>query len=179
MVDSPSTVALTATLTVVWSAAWVDYKTLKIPNALSVSGVILGLLVHTWDSGLVGLWQALAGFGLGMALMLPGYLMQFTAAGDVKLMGAVGALLGPERLLSAFLFTILAAGAVGVAYGLVAWRARGATAPTKRYASMLRCLWATGRVNYVKPRPGEVMAEPMPMAVAIAIGSTVTTLWSL
>jgi len=114
-----------------------------------------------------------------MALLLPGYLMRFTAAGDVKLMGAVGALLGPDLLLWAFLFTILAAGVMGVAYGVVAWRTRGAAAPTQRYGAMLRCLWATGRVNYVKPRPGEVMAEPMPLAVAIAIGSTIAALWPL
>lgn len=176
MAHSPSLIALLATLAVVWSAAWADFRTFKIPNVLSVSGAVLGLLVHAWDSGFAGLWLGLVGLGLGMGLLLPGYVVQSTGAGDVKLMGAVGALLGPRQLLWAFLFAVLTAGVMSVLHGLVAWRTRGATGPIGRYAGMIRCLWVTGRLSYVRPRPGEFMAEPIPLAVAIAIGSTIAIL---
>jgi len=168
-----------ATLAVAWSAAWVDFRTFKIPNLLSVSGAVLGLSAHAWDSGIAGLWQGLAGLGLGLALLLPGYLLNSTGAGDVKLMGGLGALLGPGRLLWALLFAVLAAGVIGVIYALVAWRRRGASGPIERYGGMLRFLWVTGRLSYVKPRPGEAMAERMPLAVPIAIGSTIAVLWPL
>jgi prepilin peptidase CpaA len=63
---------------------------------------------------------------LGLLLMLPGRLFGATGAGDVKLMAAVGAVLGLERIVQAFLFTAIAGGllAVGVA---IANRRLGAT----------------------------------------------------
>jgi len=179
MSDSPALLTVIATVAVVWLAAWVDLRTLKIPNALSVTGVAFGLLINVSDSGPPGLWQGLAGLGLGMALMLPGYLLHSTGAGDVKLMGAVGALLGPGRVLWALLFAALAAGFLAVLFGLKAWWTRGATGPFQRYSGMLRCLWVTGRLSYVRPCSGEALAEPMPLAVSIAVGATIAALWPL
>jgi prepilin peptidase CpaA len=179
MHNSLPIIATIGTLVVVWSAAWVDFRTFRIPNALSVSGAAIGLLAQVWGFGLDGLWQGLAGLGLGLGLMLPGYLFFSTGAGDVKLMGAVGALLGPERLLLALLFAILAAGAVGAIYALAAWWTRGARGPFTRYGAMLKFLLATGRPSYVPPAPDEAMAERLPLAVPIAIGSTAAVLWPL
>jgi prepilin peptidase CpaA len=179
MHDSLPVIAITGTLVVVWAAAWVDFRTFRIPNALSVSGAAIGLLAQVWGFGIEGLWQGLAGLALGLGLMLPGYLFLSTGAGDVKLMGAVGAFLGPERLLLALLFTLLAAGAVGTIYALAAWRNKGATGPFKRYGAMLKFLLATGRPSYVPPAPDEVMAERLPLAVPIAIGTTAAVLWPL
>lgn len=179
MNDSPSLIALVATLGVLWWAAWADFRTFRIPNALCVSGAVLGLLIHGWDSGSAGLWQSLIGLGLGMALLLPGYLFMSTGAGDVKLMGAVGALLGPGLVLWACLYALLAAAVMGIVYALVACRARGASGPIDRYKGMIRSLWATGRVSYVRPGPGEAMAQPIPLAVPIAIGGTIAALLPL
>ena len=47
--------------------------------------------------------------------MLPGHLLGATGAGDVKLMAAAGALLGPALVLSAFIFAALAGGVLAVA----------------------------------------------------------------
>jgi prepilin peptidase CpaA len=52
---------------------------------------------------------------LGLALMMPGHLLGATGAGDVKLMGAVGAVVGPATVVSAFLFTAVAGGVLAVA----------------------------------------------------------------
>ena len=54
--------------------------------------------------------------------MLPGYLLGATGAGDVKLMAAVGALLGPDGILWAFLYTTIAGGAIALV--IAAWRGR-------------------------------------------------------
>lgn len=164
-----------STLAVVWAAAWVDFKTFRIPNALSVTVAAMGLLSQVWGLGLAGIWQGIAGLGLGLALLLPAYLLGHAGAGDVKLMGAVGALLGPQRLWWALLFSILAAGVMGAMYATAAWRTRGASGPWRRYGRMLRVLWVTGRPGYVPPAPGEAMAERMPVAVPIAIGTTAAT----
>jgi prepilin peptidase CpaA len=165
-------VEVLATMVLAWSAAYIDYRTFKIPNWLTVSSILLGFSIHFFESGLTGILQALAGLSTGLLLMLPGYLLQATAAGDVKLMAALGTLLGPSRILNALLYTIFVAGIVGLAMALVAWRSRGATTPFKRYGKILRCLIATGRFIYIQPLAGEAMAKRMPLAVPIAIGTT-------
>ena len=54
----------------------------------------------------------------GFALMLPGHVLGATGAGDVKLMAAVGAIVGPAVVLKAFLFTAVAGGVLAVAVAL-------------------------------------------------------------
>ena len=170
-------VALIPTLALVWTAAWVDFRTFKIPNVLSVSGVVLGLIIQVISVGIDGLGQGLAGLGLALVLFFPLYLIGRTGAGDVKLLGAVGTLLGPERLLYALVSIIVAAGAVAAIYAVVAWRTRGATGPFRRYGRMIRFLWVTGRFRYLPPAADEAMAARLPLAVPIALGTTVTVLW--
>ena len=57
---------------------------------------------------------ALGGLVLGLLLMLPGHLLGATGAGDVKLMAAVGAIVGPALVLSAFVCTALAGGVLAI-----------------------------------------------------------------
>jgi prepilin peptidase CpaA len=179
MTDVQLLLLSTGTLALVWAAAWVDFRTFRVPNALVLTGAIFGLLVQTWGFGLGGLGQGLAGLGLGMALLLPAYLTGHMGAGDVKLMGALGALLGAGQLLDALLYSIAAAGVVAAVYVLSAWRAGGAAAPWQRYRGMLGCLWATGRMSYVAPAPGEAMARRIPLAVPVAVGTTASFIWPL
>lgn len=169
--------ASVGTLAVLWAAAWVDFRTFRIPNALVLAGAALGLVIQTWGAGLDGFWQALAGLALGLGMLFPLYAIGHMGAGDVKLAGAAGALLGPGQLLVAFLLAILAAGAMGAAYALGAWRRRGATGPWRRYGQMFRFLLVTGRPSYVPPAAGEALAERLPLAVPIAVGGTVALLW--
>ena len=42
--------------------------------------------------------------------MMPGHVLGATGAGDVKFMAAVGAIVGPALVVSAFLFTAVAGG---------------------------------------------------------------------
>jgi prepilin peptidase CpaA len=53
---------------------------------------------------------AVAGLVLGFLLMLPGHLFGATGAGDVKFFAAMGTLLGPGAVVSAFLYTAIAGG---------------------------------------------------------------------
>jgi prepilin peptidase CpaA len=62
------------------------------------------------------------GAGLGLALLLPFVLIRSLGAGDWKLIGALGAWLGPGRLLAVLIITVFAAGLM--ALGLVIWTGR-------------------------------------------------------
>jgi prepilin peptidase CpaA len=171
--------ALYPLLGVVWFAAWVDTRSGLIPNAIPVAAVVLGLLVFLEAEGVLGLVPWLAGLVLGLAIMLPGYVLRSTGAGDVKLMGGVGALLGPQGVLLAFVLSIFVGAVIGIGHALVAWWTKGAISPFKRYGRMLRHAITTGRPSYEPPGPNEVMGQRFAFAVPIAIGSTVAAVWPL
>ncbi len=94
---------------VVWSAV-LDGRTRRIPNWLTVWGVVTGAAVHGALGGWRGVLVALAGAGLGLAVLLPLVLLRALGAGDWKLMGAVGALVGPQMLWFVLLASVLVAG---------------------------------------------------------------------
>jgi prepilin peptidase CpaA len=165
----PLSLVILASLVLV--ASLLDLLWRRIPNWLTVTAALTGLVLGFWEGGTAGLVTSILGLLLGFALLLPGYLLHMTGGGDLKLMAAVGSLLGPILILYAFLLYILAGLAWALIYGLYAWAARGAEPPLGRYWAMLRTLLRTGRVAYVRPKPNEAMGRRLPMAPAIAFGA--------
>jgi len=157
-------------------AAVTDLRLRKIPNVLVGLGAGLGLLVQAASMGLEGVGAGLGGFIAGAAVLLPGFLLRMTGAGDVKLMAALGTFLGPYWILIAALTSMLMAAAIALGLALTGTIAGRGRAPWRRYRGMLRCLLATGRTAYIAPEPGEVMGMKLPFAVSIATG-TLGTLW--
>ena len=89
-------------------ATVVDIRVRRIPNSLTATMAGIGVgLAASGVSG-ISLGASVAGFLLGLALMLPGHVLGATGAGDVKFMAAVGAIVGPALVVSAFLFTAVA-----------------------------------------------------------------------
>jgi prepilin peptidase CpaA len=116
-------------------SAVVDLQTRRVPNALTFGVSALGFaLAATHVSGL-SLGAAAAGFGLGLALMLPGHIIGATGAGDVKLFAALGSLLGPSRIVTAFVYTALAGGVLAI---LIARRRRLLRATIERTAALVQ-----------------------------------------
>jgi prepilin peptidase CpaA len=93
----------------------VDVRTRRIPNELTAAVAGAGFGLAALGVSGVSAWGSVIGFALGLALMMPGHLLGATGAGDVKLMGAIGAILGPALVVSAFLFTAIAGGVLAVA----------------------------------------------------------------
>ncbi len=98
------TIQIVLTVVVVFSA-WSDVRTRRIPNWLTVGGAGLGLVLQTYRGGPAGLLASLAGMGLGLGMFMALYAAGGMGAGDVKLFGAVGALVGPQHLLIVFVLT--------------------------------------------------------------------------
>lgn len=87
-----------------------DIRFQKIPNLLTYSAMFIALVYHGTVNGVDGLKFSAMGIGLGIAVLIIPYLMEGMGAGDVKLMGAVGAILGPKGVFIAFLFSAIAGG---------------------------------------------------------------------
>ena len=97
------------------TAAGIDLRTRRVPNALSATLASVGAVLALTGLSGVSAAAAAAGLGLGLALMLPGFLFGATGAGDVKLFAAMGTLVGPAHILRAFLFTAVAGGLLAIA----------------------------------------------------------------
>jgi prepilin peptidase CpaA len=95
-------------------AAWVDFRTRRIPNWLTVPAFFAGLALRTFASGWSGAKASLEGAGLALVLLLPLVLMRALGAGDWKLMGAVGAFLGPVMFLFVLLGSFLVSGLMAI-----------------------------------------------------------------
>jgi prepilin peptidase CpaA len=97
-------------LTVVLIAALLDVKKRKIPNALTFPAMAVGLIVQALAAGGGGVLSGVLGLIIGTGLFFVIYLMGAIGAGDAKLIGAVGAFVGPKGILMVVLFTALAGG---------------------------------------------------------------------
>ena len=153
------------------AASIFDVKTRRIPNPLLVAGLIIGVGWHIWHGGWNGLVASAAGFGLGLALMLPGWLLRFTGGGDVKLLAAVGSMLGAGTVIYAFVISILTGATFALMNSIHRWARQGAESPTARYGLMLTLLFTGNKPTYLRPDECEAVGKRFPLAPAIAVGS--------
>ena len=129
-----------------------DVKFSKIPNWLTFPSMIIWISFHTGFRGLEGLLFSLSGVGVGIAVFIIPYLFGGTGAGDVKLMGAVGALLGPKGVFIAFLATSI----VGGIYALILLALHGYLKEAlKRYGSIIKTFILTQKIIYIPPSKRE------------------------
>jgi prepilin peptidase CpaA len=143
-------------------AAWWDLKYRKIPNVLTLPAVAVALVLHGATHSGQGLLLSLAGMVAAAALLLPGYVLGFTGAGDVKLLAAVGALLGFPAALLAALLSLILGGVLSVLVSL--WR-RNLSDLTARTLGLGRWLFLrAARAHAASPRRS---GRSVPLGVAI------------
>ena len=149
------------------AAAAIDLKTRRVPNALTLSLAAAGLAVAAAGIGRVSLAGSLAGLAIGVALMLPGHLFGATGAGDVKLFGASGALLGPAAIVAAFIYTAIAGGVLALVVAL-------------RRGRLQRTLGSAARLVTGAAKAADLEAATennrFPFAPAIAVGAIVAAI---
>jgi prepilin peptidase CpaA len=97
-------------------AAVSDIRTHKLPNWLTVPALFAALVFHGITAGLSGLGLALGGFATGFGILFVLWLLKGMGGGDVKLMGALGAWLGPLPTLYVFVLSTFFAifGSIGL-----------------------------------------------------------------
>lgn len=99
-----------------------DLRSRRIPNWLTVPGLLLGIVLRAATGGWPGLKSSLLGAGLGLLLLLPFVLLKALGAGDWKLAGALGAFVGPGVLTDLLLASVFVAGVM--ALGLIIYKRR-------------------------------------------------------
>lgn len=99
---------------IVLVAAATDLRSRRIPNWLTLSGICAGLALNGAISGWSGVWTSFTGLLLGFGAYFALYALHAMGAGDVKLMAAVGAIVGPSNWFSVFLASAVAGGVLAV-----------------------------------------------------------------
>ena len=150
-------------------SAFNDIRFNKIPNWLTYPTILVGILYHTSVKGFEGFLFSIEGVGVGLGVFIIPYLMGGTGAGDVKLMAAVGGLLGPRDVFIAFLFTSI----VGGIYALVLLIYHGYLRETAiRYGAILKTLILTRKFIYIPSAKGENKPK-LCYGVAISAGTLI------
>jgi len=150
-----------------------DLRSRRIPNVLTFGAALLALVFHGAVGGWNGLLTSAAGWFAGLALFLPFFLLGGMGGGDVKLLAALGALLGPADALWLAVYTSLIGGAMAIVVALC----RGYLMTALRNVAAVIYHWCL-----VGPRPLAAMtlenstAPRLAYALPIFCG-TVVTLW--
>ncbi len=166
-------------------AARQDLSSNRIPNRIVLIGVVLGVVLNGvlpegWGfnsqiPGALGWWASLKGLAVGMGVFLPIYWLRAMGAGDVKMMGMVGAFLGPDDVLGAILSIFVVGGVMALL--VVMW--------SKQLKPMLQNVKLILYGSAVKLSAGEaplmndlpVSVGKLPYAVAITLGTFTYLIW--
>jgi len=91
-----------------------DLRCSRIPNWLTFPAMLAGITAHSWSSGVEGAVFATVGLTVGLGVFLVLYLTGSVGGGDVKLLAAVGTLVGPYGALVSGIFAMVIGGAYAV-----------------------------------------------------------------
>lgn len=160
-------------------AGWTDWRARRIPNWLTIPSLIAGLAFNSYAYGWHGMVSSLEGAGLALALLLPVVMLRGLGAGDWKLMGAVGAFLGPSAFLAVLTVSVLVAGVMAVVQMV---RARRVRVTLRNLVVLVHGFIVFG----LRPNPNVSLDDPeslkLPFGVAAAIATVLcggAAMWPL
>lgn len=151
------------------AAAVTDVREGRIPNWLTFSLAGFGIGVQSWEYGWDGLFYSLQGLGVGLVCLLYFYVKGGMGAGDVKLLGAIGTILGPKHVVMAFAVAAM----LGGLYSLALLFNQGGL---RHVWDRLFLLLSTLKVTRTLPVPCKpIPAEPkLRYALVLGLGTVIT-----
>lgn len=154
-----------AIITLTLIAVYTDCRWRIIKNSLTLPAIILGLLLHTLGNGWSGLIFSVFGLVVGAGLMFIPFALGQMGAGDVKLMGALGSLLGGYAVLNVFLYTTIVGGVLALGF---AFYHKDMMQTFKKVWLLIKCMFL-----FRSPATGMALFNrsiPMPYGLAIGVG---------
>lgn len=144
----------------------------KIYNLVLIPALLFALAYNLYLGGWMGLWQSLLGLMVGLLILIIPFAKGGIGAGDVKLLGFIGALKGVT-------FVIYAAIGMGLAGGVIAlviWFYRFGVMDT--IAGIIKGIWVMIRSGFTM-FPFRLHNEKitMPYGLAIALGTAGAWWW--
>jgi prepilin peptidase CpaA len=158
----PALMVLFVMLTI---AVYMELKESRIPNWLTLTSMALGLLIAYLNHALP---SSLAGLAIGFGFLFIFYVFGGVGGGDVKLMGAAGALMGLEMTKPALFYTTFIGALIAIMMFIWRkdfWQRMGMGLQTLAF-------WQKRDKSQVVPLP----AIKVPYGIAIAIGCVLALL---
>jgi prepilin peptidase CpaA len=161
-------------------AAWLDVATRKIPNVLTYPAVLIGLTLNALAPpvlealgadvavvwlGATGLRDGLLGFGLCAVIGIVSFIARGLGGGDVKLLAAVGAMLGLDAVIAVLFNTLLVAALIGLAN----WAVRGTLMARAQVLANNLLMMAVTRRGMKAAYPFKSTEAPFGLALLIGL----------
>jgi len=150
-----------------------DLRSRRIPNALTFTAAIAAIAAAAVVDGRSGAMNSASGWLVGVAIFFPFFALGGLGAGDVKLLGAIGAWVGPSIVIRVGLYSALAGGVLAFALALKSGYVRKAF---KNIARLVR-FWMT--VGF-QPVAGLTLEDERAPKLAYALpmmAGLLVTLW--
>jgi prepilin peptidase CpaA len=113
-----------------------DVTERRIPNKLTIPVILWGIVTAGIFSGFNGILFSISGFLVGLAVFFVPFAMGGIGAGDVKLMAAIGSILGWYLTVYSALLTAIAGGIIVIGY----------TIYTGKFVGMIKNM----RIHFIK-----------------------------
>ncbi len=155
---------------VVMTAGVYDIRWRRIPNWLTLAGVLTGIAMNSFLYEMPGLLLSLKGMGLALVIYFGLFAIRAMGAGDAKLMASVGALLGPANWLGVFVISAILGGILAMLMVLTTGRTRHTFANVGLLVREIAYL----RAPYMKQEELDVRspkAVGLPHGAVVALGS--------
>ena len=150
-----------------------DLRTRRIPQVLTLGGAAAAIVFQIVTAGWTAGAMSLAGWGVAVLMFIIPFALGGLGAGDVKLLGALGAWLGPSDAVWLGIYTGVAGGAIALVWSLV----NGYLPQALRNVYLLLTHW---RVMGVRPLPELTLDHGRAPRLAYAVpilGGMMVTLW--
>lgn len=126
------------------AACVTDLRSRRIPNVLTFGAAVAAFIYSLATGGWAGLGGSMLGWVIGAAVFFVPFALGGLGGGDVKLLGALGAWLGPAGAIWVGLYTGIAGGVMAIAVAL-------ASGYFKRAMSNVKLLFMHWRVFGLRP----------------------------
>ncbi len=150
------------------SAGILDWRSRRIPNWLTIPALLIGLAVNFATAGIAGGLQSLEGAAVALVVLLPVVFLRGLGGGDWKLMGALGAWLGPGQVLMILLVTIFLSGLLALVQIIRA----------KRFLATVRNVWELLRGFFIfglQPHPEINLDNPAALTLPFGAAAALAT----
>jgi prepilin peptidase CpaA len=145
----------------------------RILNIITIPSILIAIVYYTVTLGVPGLIFSGKGFIVGLGLLLIPYLLGGMGAGDVKLMAAIGALMGTSFVFYSFIYTALVGGAIAI---ILIIKEKGFWHPLKSFLFNVT-FFRSNLGSMIISKREQPSSISFPYGVAIVLGTFCTLIW--